>query len=496
VTDAHSRAVCEALQAPGCTATSLDLSGNALSDAGASLLAAALAQGAAPDLISLSVSDNAAVTETGRAALQSAQKLRRGLAVQFAPLPPPPPPPPPAPPSPPPSAAAGGPKTPPRPGPGSPSKPAAGAAKSLFSLASRYFGGGGGTNSSAADGGWDGAAAEPAASAEPACDARIAPLEAAHEALHAASAAVAAVAAGDADALRPPQLAAALFTACAAIDAELDVDAADAAAAAGLDHSPPPRLGYARMSDLPPATLTLAQAAEMLAAVLTLAPPPLPWQGGAGLRPGLGTHRLAALRLLSRLVQLRCAEVDCVLAGCSLLPRALDILFAHPCSSPAQVAIAELLREALRSPHAPLWRPLFAPPAGGGASLQARLAEAATAAAVTTPGLRSPLAGAVLAFANGVAAMQAGEGAEEEEGPAACEVRSLLASDADWAAFCAHPLAALNAEQAGGLCGPRPARPSPFATAARGGAAARAAGAMPSFLGTRELLSMLRFLPS
>ena len=340
----------------------------------------------------------------------------------------------------------------------------------------------------------------------------IAPLEAAQNAISAASSAVAGCAAGDADALKPTVLATALSAACAAIEAETDADAAEARGVPSTTTTgeygteqlpPPPRIAYASLSSLPPATLTLAQAAEVLCAVLQLAPPPLPWQGGPGLRACVGTHRVAALQLLCRLAALRCAELDRLLAHCCLLPRSVQLLFTCPASGAAAVAVAELLRVALRSPTEALWLPLFAPPAGGGDSLQARLAAAGTAAVALKPGSRQPHVGAVIAFANGVRQLEQGGAADapgDEQPPMAGRemLRAVLAGDASWQAFCGAELAQLNEEQAGYLCGPRPHRPMPQFVGARSAAAVGAGqrSALGSFLGGRELLSMLRFLPS
>jgi hypothetical protein len=499
--------VCDALRAPGAAVTSLDLSGNRLTDAGAAALAAALGGGAAPDLIALNVAGNP-LTETGRAALQSLARVRRGLDVTWLVpdiVPPV---------GPQPGAGASGGGRPRLPHTGK--SPASG-------MASRFFGGaadgegaadprGGAGGGGSPGGGRRGGAPSPLS--PPGClddDAAggVSALEAAQAALSAASAAVAGVAAGLPDALRPAALGAALFAAVAAVDDELAAD--------GPPEGGPPR-AYPRLAALPPATLTLAQAAEVLVAVLSLAPQPLPWQGGASpgaLRPGIGTHRLAALQLLARLAALGCDELDAVLAAQALLPRAVALLFEHECSSAAHSAAARLLQAALGSAVPQLWLPAFAPGPHGDA-LQARLAAAGTAAVALSPGRRAPHVGAVLAVANGLRAMQRGGGAGGEGGGCAPALLDALEGEPSWGAFCEGPLQALNEQQAGTLCGPKPARPAPLyaqaappqaqggggggSAAAAGGGGGAAAGAFGSLMSGgglmsgRELLAMLQTL--
>jgi hypothetical protein len=484
VTDKRVKSVCDALRSPNAAVTSLDLSGNRLTDAGAAALAAALGGGAAPDLIALNVAGNP-LTDTGRAALHSLARLRRGLDVTFVvpdiitPVGP--------------SAGGGG-------SGGSGAGGSAGSSRPRLphtgkspssGMAARFFGaaddGEGGADSPSARMGLGGRApGAPAPSTAPGAPPPSA-LDAAHAALSAASAAVAGAAAGEADALRPASLGAALFAAVVAVEEELSCDA----------HAPSEgALAYPRLSSLPPATLTLAQGAEVLVAVLALPPPPLPWQGGAGLRPGIGTHRLAALQLLCRFVSLGCAELDALLAGQALVPRAVALLFEHPCSSAAHTAAARLVQAALGSACTPLWLPAFGD-GPEGAALQARLAAAGAAAAPLPPGSRAPHVGAVIAIANGLRALESGP-----RDACAAPLRDALASHAEWQAFCEGALAALNEQQAGGLCGPKPTRPLPpyamgsGAAASPGGgntgAGGGAGGGFGGLMSGRELLAMLQ----
>jgi hypothetical protein len=479
VTDKRVKSVCDALRSPNAAVTSLDLSGNRLTDAGAAALAAALGGGAAPDLIALNVAGNP-LTDTGRAALHSLARLRRGLDVTFVvpdiitPVGP--------------SSSSGG-------GGGSagssrPRLPHTGKSPSS-GMAARFFGaaddGEGGADSPSARMGLGGRApGAPAPSNAPGASQPSA-LDAAQAALSAASAAVAGAAAGEPDALHPAALGAALFAAVVAVEEELSSDA-HASGDGGAART------YPRLSSLPPATLTLAQGAEVLVAVLALAPPPAPWQGGAGLRPGIGTHRLAALQLLCRFVSLGCGELDALLAGQALVPRAVALLFEHPCSSAAHTAAARLVQAALGSACTPLWLPAFADSPLGDA-LQARLAAAGVAAAPLPPGSRAPHVGAVIAIANGLRALEAGP-----RDACAAPLRDALVAHAEWQAFCEGALEALNEQQAGGLCGPKPMRPLPPYAMGGGGAASPggggggggAGGGFGGLMSGRELLAMLQ----
>lgn len=456
VTDKRVKTLVDAMRSPGVAVTSLDLSGNRLSDAGAAALAAALGGGLAPDLIALNVAGNP-LTETGRAALQSLARVRRGLDVTLVV----------------PEVVTPLPSTPPPQG-GRPRLPHTGKGQSS-GMASRFFGaaddgeGGGGAGDARGAGGMraGGMRLANAASA----------LDAAHAALSAASAAVAGAAAGDADALHPAALSMALFAAVAAVDEELQNDAE--CSSGGIAAAQP---SYPSLSSLPPATRTLAQGGEVLVAVLSLAPPPLPWQGGSGERACVGTHRLAALQLLARFVQLGCAELDALLAARALLPRAVALLFAHEGPSAVHAAVARLIQASLASACIQLWLPAFQ--AGRhGAPLQTRLAEAGAKAAPVIPGLRPTHIGAVIAIANGLRALQ--------DGPAAgCAplLRAALDADEAWCAFAVAELAQLNEQQAGTLCGPKPARPPPPFQAQQAGAGGGGAGGFGGLLGGSDLM--------
>ena len=495
VTDKRLKSLCDILRTSG--VTSLDVSSNAITDAGASTLAACLGGAqCAPDLISLNVAGNP-LSETGRAALQSLAKLRRGLDITFTAADTKP-------------ASSGQQQRPggqlgkgrigqggPRQGHGAPgARPGVRAGGGLRSaLMSRYFNDSipersqnGGSTGMPMQGG--------PGMGEALMEHRVSPLEAAQRALSCASAAVAAHAAGEADGgVDAPGVCAALNAAVIGVDEEMAefMDTATWDTGSGSPPPPPwwqqqqvPMLGparpplFQRIAAMPPATQTLALGAEVLVAVLTLAPHPLPWQappkgatGTAALRQGAGTHRVGALRLLLRLLCLRCPELDSILGSCGAAQRASDVLFTCTCSSPATMAATQVLHMAVRSPHAPLWLPLLqdgeaheseemaegsSPPSRVGGII-ARIVAECTAAASVPPGRREPHIGALIYLGTYLAAI--GSGSAEWVTPAHAPLVAALEQQ-QWTECASGALQELDNQAQGVLCGPRPVRTSIF----------------------------------
>ncbi|KAL4431459.1 hypothetical protein ABPG75_006715 [Micractinium tetrahymenae] len=89
--DGKLKKLCEALKA-NTTVISIDLSDNHLTDEGAKLLAAALRDGRAPDLIDLDLKDNPQIKDEGSSALEELQQHRKTLRVYLGASQPPPPP--------------------------------------------------------------------------------------------------------------------------------------------------------------------------------------------------------------------------------------------------------------------------------------------------------------------------------------------------------------------------------------------------------------------
>jgi hypothetical protein len=457
VTDRRLKALCDSLR--GSSVTSLDLSGNRISDAGASSLAAALgAPTVAPDLISLNLAGNP-LTDVGRAALQSLAKARKGLDVRVTQV-----------------EVVAPPRDAPLPrrpvgGPGGGGRGAGRAGGLRSALMSRYFNEGHPQQQQHHPQMADDPDSVPDT---PPFERRPSPLEAAQVALSSASTAVAV--GGDGD-WSPHALCDALMGGVLAVDTEMcewmdTYGALDDGLQAGVPWwqqqpgagpvgSPP--LLFPRIASMPPATQTLAQGAEVVVAVLQLVPEARPWQaapkgatGEAALRPGYGTHRVAALRLLLRLLRLRCAELDEVLAGCGACVHATRVLLTCTCSSPGTMTAAQVLDAALRSPHAALWTPVLEPESG----LVARIVEECTAAAGVPPGLHAPHIGALTYLGTSLACVSSNqaEWVTQHHGPL---VEALQGSEA-WGGFVDGALRVLQQQAQGVLCGPRPVRASVF----------------------------------
>lgn len=442
-------------------ATSIDLSNNGLTDAGAAALAAALAGGGAPDLISLDLRGTR-VSASGVAALAAAG--RKGLAIVSGPL----------------EGDDGG------EGEEGGEEDAPAASPSEASAL---------------------AVGLPLPDPPPPCLAERC-LTDARRALTA----------------KPPRLAAAaasLWTLDAALAAEEVLSARDAATA--RRSFPPPR--GRRLAALPPAARsTVEKAPATLARALDAAPwrlegvgkgseetvvspgapplPPLPPPTLAcGLPlPAVGSHRVAAASVTARLLALGCPDADARLAAARVLPRAVALALDHGHCSPLQARILTGLKAALTSPCERLWGPLLETgggvPAGAGAAgpvvaeppppLPARLAAVLKGAPATPPGLRPP----GVAFAAAVAALLAAVATGEAASPASPALAAALATCPAWTSGGgATASAALATEQEGELCGPRPDRGAPPPTDGDAEAAALGVGRA---LDGRELLQLLR----
>ena len=190
--------------------------------------------------------------------------------------------------------------------------------------------------------------------------------------------------------VRPRAAAAALFAAGAALAAEAAALAARPGGGLGgatvtvfgtamrlggnggpsdsaLAWPPPPGT---RLSGLPPGARAAAEKAPAtLARALDTAPPDDPMLGGPEsvrklacglpLTPGVGTHRVAAAALVARLLSLRCPNADARIAASGALPKLLALALKHGHCSALQAHALAALRSALESPCEKLWMPLF-----------------------------------------------------------------------------------------------------------------------------------------
>ena len=189
--------------------------------------------------------------------------------------------------------------------------------------------------------------------------------------------------------LRPRAAAAALFAAGAALAAEAAALAARPGGGLGgatvtvfgtamrrSDPSTPPAWPPppgTRLSALPPAARAAAEKAPATLARALDTPPSdglissdsddAPRQRklacGLPLTPGVGTHRVAAAALVARLLALKCPDADARIAASGALPKVLSLALKHGHCSALQAHALAALRSALESPCEKLWMPLF-----------------------------------------------------------------------------------------------------------------------------------------
>ncbi|KAK9838151.1 hypothetical protein WJX81_004525 [Elliptochloris bilobata] len=294
---------------------------------------------------------------------------------------------------------------------------------------------------------------------------------------------------------------------------------------------------------------------RLLADALALAPPPVLSQS-AGLQDAVGTHRVAAADAVSQLVGVNGAKLDRQIAALGIVPAVAALALARPACNALHCACLRLLRACLGSSVAALWQPLVEIPADAPAALPASegaLASADTnraksegagnergsvaepAAAARDPGAASaapgsaaqeheaaarsaPLQVALAEVGKAVAEMPVGRRPplvgfvvamarllqERAQGKAA--LRTRLQATPAWQDFAGGPegaMARLLAEQEGDLAGPRPQAPSAHSAMAGGlgpegegslGLGLGAGGGLPpgGIISGRDLLLLLQ----
>ena len=259
---------------------------------------------------------------------------------------------------------------------------------------------------------------------------------------------------------------------------------------------------FGSLEDAPPVISAAVDALPELALALTLAPPDAVTQRGGATTPAAGTHRVAVVEAFAALLSAGIPEVDRAVASqrvaaaapaekkpegaegsaegsaesSDAVPSATPVtasaamLFTHERGTPLHCAVARLLCAALSSPEESAWAPLLdggwgpaaaaagvtPPPTDERAegSLQARLAGVAEAAADQKPGERACHLAMALVVAGTLRDL------EGDEDPPHLLLREKLEADAAWQAFVGEEgaMAKFDAEQSGGLCGPKPSR--------------------------------------
>ncbi|EFN51630.1 hypothetical protein CHLNCDRAFT_140055 [Chlorella variabilis] len=440
--DGKMKKLCEALQA-NTICISLDLSANQLTDEGAKALAAALADGRAPDLIDLDLRDNLQIQEGGTLALEELQQQRKTLRVALGPSQPPPQQ----------QAAAAGSK---------PQAPAAGQQQQQQQqqLQQQQHANGSGGGGSLADT----VKSNPVISkyfqvgndeAEEAEEAHQqgSPHQAGgagEEHLGGLSAAELARILWDQleqclDAPRPdiPAVSEPLRAIAEQVEHEMDNCAL-------------PMLASTEVGELKTFTQWALRKLHVLHSVLDLVPPPIltPYSKTVPV-PAVGTHRAAVAELLAQLLRGECASIAQRVAASGLLRRCAAIAVDHPNCSAVHGAVARCLRLSLSKAvgHVGLWQQLLgsAPVAaaagaashdrGGSLNLAVEaVAIAAAAAAAPTVGKRAANAGFALAIGRMLHQAATGEALGGDGGAA----EAAAADAADAAAAAADAAAAEN----------------------------------------------------
>ncbi|CEF98808.1 Tryptophan synthase beta subunit-like PLP-dependent enzymes superfamily [Ostreococcus tauri] len=227
-------------------------------------------------------------------------------------------------------------------------------------------------------------------------------------------------------------------------------------------------------------------AVETLVVALTFEPEDAVTQRSGHAIPAIGTHRVAAAEIIAVLLQIGCQDIDERIAklklpndGQFVLVSLVRMFFKYSWSSALHATVVRLILAALVSPHEPLWAPMFE---GGDESLQGSLAASMKTALATKPiSTRDGNVGSVIILANALHELETCDDVERQS------VRTTLQEDATWRAAIDgedSPLANLNNEQAGGLCGPKPQKSPVFMDSGMGA----------NVISSQELLRMLQHI--
>ena len=227
-------------------------------------------------------------------------------------------------------------------------------------------------------------------------------------------------------------------------------------------------------------------AVETLVVALTFEPEDAVTQRSGYAIPAIGTHRVAAAEIIAVLLQIGCQDIDERIAklklpndGQFVLVSLVRMFFKYSWSSALHATVVRLILAALVSPYEPLWAPMFE---GGDESLQGSLAASMKTALATKPiSTRDGNVGSVIILANALHELETCDDVERQS------VRTTLQEDATWRAAIDgedSPLANLNNEQAGGLCGPKPQKSPVFMDSGMGA----------NVISSQELLRMLQHI--
>ncbi|GLI58902.1 hypothetical protein VaNZ11_000684 [Volvox africanus] len=207
---------------------------------------------------------------------------------------------------------------------------------------------------------------------------------------------------------------------------------------------------------------------DTLGSILDLVPRQVTMQYVSEPQPAVGSHRVWATEIVSMLLAPNHMAVDNLVASSKLVPRVLALSLAHPICSALHTRVLRVLRSCCVSKVAALYGPLFTAGMGAGltvdagseelcGSLQQQLAERASPSLGIPSGRRDPSMGFVLEACK---VLRACCDEANRDSILNTNVRRLLLMDPKWSDFMSEGgvLAQLCKEQEGDLGGPRAAR--------------------------------------
>ncbi|CAK0783391.1 hypothetical protein CVIRNUC_006590 [Coccomyxa viridis] len=269
-----------------------------------------------------------------------------------------------------------------------------------------------------------------------------------------------------------------------------------------MDRCQLPMLDDTGLDDLKPHTHHALQGLHQLPGILDVVPPPVIWPTTPDeAQTAVGTHRLGVAQILAQLTSAGALILDEAVAKTGMVPKLVQLCFAHQGNNALHSTVASLLRMAFSSKISSLWQPMLGVGMGIRSSsaafvaspppLQRQLAAIGIAAADMPCGRRPAVAGFVVAVASLVKAATT-------DGHASGILQHHLQDDEEWMDFTEEggALQRLLQEQQGCLyCDPpRLAQPSLLSC---GGLTAKqpngvtSNGNAGSLFNCRELMGML-----
>jgi len=233
------------------------------------------------------------------------------------------------------------------------------------------------------------------------------------------------------------------------------------------------------LRQLPPIVKKLIAKLDGFVDILDLEPRSVLTQYGSGVpQRAVGTHRVFAVEIFVRILQIGAEELDMKLAETDASLKIVNLLLDYPWANSAHGVCLQYLQNALSVP--PLAKQLLE---GGEKSLPNRLAKLGSTAADQGVSRRNGNVGHIMVLSKLLVSMQNSDDVST--------AMKQLGENTSWCNYIAEdgPLSRLVNQQEGNLCGPKPNRISPLGTGGMGGG-----GGGNSLINGRDLLAMLQGL--